>query len=67
MDVKVVSLWRHGDFMKLWTGQTVSELGSVVTRTALPIVAVVTLHATALEMGILIASASTAVDRKSVV
>ena len=47
--------------MKLWTGQTVSELGSVVTRTALPIVAVVTLHATALEMGILIASASTAV------
>ena len=47
--------------MKLWTGQTVSELGSVVTRTALPIVAVVTLHATALEMGILIASASSAV------
>ena len=44
--------------MKLWTGQTVSELGSVVTRTALPIVAVITLHATALQMGILIASAS---------
>ena len=55
------SLWWHGDFVKLWTGQTVSELGSVVTRTALPIVAVVTLHATALEMGILIASASSAV------
>ena len=61
MDLTPVSLWRHGDFMKLWTGQTVSELGSVVTRTALPIVAVVTLHATALEMGLLIASASIAV------
>lgn len=38
-----------------------SELGSVVTRTALPIVAVITLHATALQMGILIASASVGV------
>jgi MFS family permease len=55
------SLWRDPDFRNLWTGQTVSELGSVVTRTALPIVAVVTLHADALEMGILIASASIAV------
>ena len=61
MDVSERSLWRHGDFVKLWTGQTVSELGSVVTRTALPIVAVVTLHATALEMGILISSASSGV------
>ena len=21
------SLWRQGDFMKLWTGQTISQLG----------------------------------------
>jgi MFS family permease len=61
MDASERSLWRNADFMKLWTGQTVSELGSVVTRTALPIVAVVTLHASALQMGILIASASSAV------
>jgi len=61
VDVTDRSLWRHSDFLKLWTGQTVSELGSVVTRTALPIVAVVTLHATALQMGVLIASASIAV------
>ena len=33
------SLWRHHDFLKLWAGQTVSELGSVVTRTAMPLVA----------------------------
>ena len=61
MDVTEPSLWRHPDFLKLWTGQTVSELGSVVTRTALPIVAVITLHANALQVGILVASASTAV------
>jgi MFS family permease len=61
VDVTEPSLWRHGDFMKLWTGQTVSELGSVVTRTAIPIAAVITLHATALQVGILVASASTAV------
>ena len=47
--------------MKLWTGQTVSELGSVVTRTALPFAAVITLHASALQVGILVASASIAV------
>jgi MFS family permease len=47
--------------MKLWTGQTVSELGSVVTRTALPFTAILTLHATAFEVGLLVASASTAV------
>jgi predicted MFS family arabinose efflux permease len=61
MDVTARSLWRHADFMKLWSGQTVSELGSVVTRTALPIVAVITLHANALQVGIVAASASTAV------
>lgn len=54
-------MWRDPDFQKLWAGQTISDLGSVVTRTALPIVAVVTLHADALQMGILIASASIAV------
>jgi MFS family permease len=61
MKVAGRSLWRHPDFMKLWTGQTVSEFGSVVTRTALPLVAILTLHATAVEVGILVASASVAV------
>ena len=61
MDVKQPSLWRHGDFMKLWTGQTVSQMGSVVTRTALAIVAVVTLHGTPIQMGILAASGSVGV------
>lgn len=55
------TLWRHRDFLRLWTGQTVSEMGSVVTRTALPILAVLVLHAGALELGVLVASASVAV------
>jgi len=60
-EARAPSLWRDGDFVKLWTGQTISEMGSVVTRTALPILAVLTLHAGALELGILVASASIAV------
>jgi len=28
------SLWRHVDFMKLWTGETVSQLGTQVTQLA---------------------------------
>jgi MFS family permease len=55
------SLWRHADFMKLWVGQTVSELGSVVTRTAVPLVAVLVLGAGPFEMALLVVSASLAV------
>jgi MFS family permease len=55
------SLWRHADFRKLWAGQTVSELGSVVTRTAVPLVALLVLGAGPLEMALLIVSASLAV------
>lgn len=52
------SLWRHADFMKLWVGQTVSELGSVVTRTAVPLVALLVLAAGPFEMALLVVSAS---------
>ena len=34
------SLWRHRDFLLLWGGQTVSEMGSSVTQLALPLTAV---------------------------
>jgi MFS family permease len=47
------SLWRHADFLKLWAGQSISELGSEITLLALPLVAVLTLHAGALEVGLL--------------
>ena len=55
------SLWRHPDFMKLWAGQTVSELGSVVTRTAVPLVALLVLGAGPFEMAMLVVAASLAV------
>lgn len=47
------SLVRHSDFMKLWTGETISQLGSQVSLLALPLVAIKTLHATTLQVGFL--------------
>jgi MFS family permease len=55
------TLWRHADFMKLWTGQTVSRLGSVVTRTAVPLVALLVLGAGPTEMALLVIAVSLAV------
>ena len=47
--------------MKLWAGQTVSELGSVVTRTAVPLVALLVLGAGPREMAFLVVAGSLAV------
>jgi MFS family permease len=55
------SLWRHADFMKLWIGQTISELGSVVTRTAVPLVALLVLGAGPNDMAALVVASSLAV------
>jgi MFS family permease len=44
-------------FRRFWIGETTSSLGSSVTSVALPLVAVVTLHADALEAGVLTAAA----------
>jgi hypothetical protein len=41
------------DFVKLWAGETVSQIGTQVTVFALPLVAILTLNATVLEVGIL--------------
>src|SRR5215211_4039323 len=46
-------LWRHSDFMRLWAGQTVSQLGSTITREALPYTAILALGASPLQMGLL--------------
>jgi MFS family permease len=48
-------LWRHGDFLKLWGAQLISALGSRITRTALPILAVLSIHATAEQVAMLTA------------
>jgi MFS family permease len=54
------SLWRHRDFVLLWSGQTVSEMGSAVTQLALPLTAVVLLKATTFEVGLLTSAATLA-------
>src|SRR5438046_1755937 len=59
--VTAPSLWQHADFLKLWAGQTVSELGSVVTRTAVPLVALLVLGAGPLQMALLVVAGSLAV------
>lgn len=48
-------LWRHRDFLHLWSAETVSQLGTQVTQLALPIIAVTFLAATPFEMGVLTA------------
>lgn len=48
-------LWRHRDFMKLWSAQTISVFGSQFTGLAIPIIAALTLQATPAQMGILTA------------
>jgi MFS family permease len=44
-------LWRHRAFMLFWSGETVSLFGTQVTLLALPLTAVLTLHATAPQLG----------------
>jgi MFS transporter len=46
-------LWQHREFLNLWGAQTVSAFGSRITRTALPIVAILTIDATPTEIGLL--------------
>lgn len=55
VEERPASLWRHGDFMKLWTAQTLSMLGSQVTLLALPLTAVLVLSASPFEVGLLTA------------
>ena len=50
------SLRRHKDFNKLWFGQAVSAAGSQVTLLALPLTAVLYLHASAGQVGLLAAA-----------
>lgn len=45
-------LWRHPAFMLFWSGETVSLFGTQITLLALPLTAVLTLHATAAQLGI---------------
>ncbi|MGC5077690.1 MFS transporter [Agrococcus sp. DT81.2] len=47
------SLWRDGNFLTMWSGQALAQLGSQVTELAIPVLAVLLLNATELEVGFL--------------
>jgi MFS family permease len=49
-------LWRHPDFLRLWGAQIASAFGSRITRTALPIIAILSLAATPTEVSVLSAA-----------
>ena len=49
------ALWRDREFLKLWSGQTISQVGSRITRDGLPYTAVLMLHAGPMQMGLLAA------------
>jgi MFS family permease len=46
-------LWANGDFLKLWTGQSISEFGSQVSALAIPWLAAKSLGASPFEFSIL--------------
>jgi MFS family permease len=47
------SLLRHGDFLKLWTAETISQFGTQVSLLAVPLVAIVVLQASPFEVALL--------------
>ena len=50
------SLWRHQDFLKLWSAQTTSVFGSELASLAYPLTAIIVLQATTFQIGFLQAS-----------
>ena len=50
-----MSLWRNGDFLRLWSAQTISQFGTQVTILALPLAAILVLDASAFEVAVLTA------------
>lgn len=56
MRLPASGLWRNADFVKLWSGQTVSVFGTMISGTALPFTAILALDATPLEIALLQAS-----------
>jgi MFS family permease len=46
-------LWHHMDFRRMWIGETVSQFGSQISQLALPLVAILVVHASTFEVGLL--------------
>ncbi|WP_396656187.1 MFS transporter [Microbacterium sp.] len=47
------SLWRDRNFLTMWSGQALSQFGEQITGLAIPVLAVLLLHATEFEVGLL--------------
>ncbi len=47
------SLFKHSDFLRLWSAQTISVFGSQFSGLAIPLVATVTVNATSIQFGTL--------------
>lgn len=50
-----MSLRRHPDFLRLWAGETISQVGSQVTLLAIPLIAITLLDASTFQVGLLTA------------
>lgn len=48
-------LWLSRDFRKLWVSLTITSFGAQITNLALPLTAALLLHATPMQMGVLVA------------
>jgi len=46
-------LWRHPEFVKLWSGHTISRFGSEISQLAIPLTAALVLNASPAQMGLL--------------
>ena len=55
MSFRFRGLWRHPDFLRLWTGQTISTFGTLAAGGAVAYTAILWLHASALEVSVLAA------------
>jgi MFS family permease len=53
MSSKPANLWRHRDFLKLWTAQTTSVFGGHIASLAYPLTAILVLEATTFQVGLL--------------
>jgi predicted MFS family arabinose efflux permease len=51
-----LSLWGNRRFLLLWGGETVSKVGTAVSGVALPLLAALTLHVSAFEIGLITAA-----------
>ena len=60
-DAPAPALLRQPDFLKLWSGQAISQIGSHISRVGLPLTAVLVLGASPLRMGVLNGAGAAAV------